>query len=195
MPRARLALALLPLGASLLACAGLGWGPVAVTDVDKAVPFTAAELAVTHGTPVDPALETWSMERLPEGEYDLDYEFDNTDGDPVVLLISSLSKNKDAGSAKQSFAAIKAGLAIGFAGEDMQRTERPELCSLGDICICEELASGGIPVGTQCIVRDGANVALVQMVGALWTEAGEVDQALGPMMARMANWNPRQKPE
>lgn len=195
MPRPHLPFVLLPLAASLLACAGLGWGSVPITDVDKAVPFTAADLARTHGTPVDPALETWSMERLPGGEYDLDYQFDHTDGEPVVLIISSLSRNKDAASARESFVAVKAGLSIGFATEDLQRTERPELCSLGDVCQCDEMVNGGTPVGTVCILRDGANVAMVQIVGALWSEPGEVDQALGPMMARMADWNPQQTPE
>jgi len=179
----------------ILGCAGLGVGEVEMTPQDTQVPFTARELAQTHDTPVDPSRETFTMERDFGGSYTLNYTFDQSDDDPVLFINSLLSKETSPADALTTYGVYKSVVALQFLSEGIEQKQRPELCTLGDTCSCDALFYEDNEVGTQCVLLKGHTVAMIQVVGAIWTEPGEVDTALGPMMARLKAWKPTQRPE
>lgn len=179
----------------ILGCAGLGGGPVEMTEADRQVPFTVFELAKRFDIEVDPSRESMVMEREFDGSYTINYVHDQTDDDEVLYLHVLLAHERSAEDAVATYGVFKTVIAAQFLGEELERPDRPELCSLGDLCSCNGLVNAVAEVGTQCFIVDGSNVAMVQMIGAMWSEPGEVDAALGPMMERMKAWNPTQRPE
>ena len=180
---------------TILGCSGLGVGPVEMTAADRALPFTAQELAQTHGTPSDPAFESFTMERELDGSYSLEYQFNHSDSEPILVLSNLLAREQDAGDALITYGIYETVMAVTFASEDIERKPRPELCSLGDRCTCNGIVTEVGEVGTQCVIADGRSVAMVQVIGAVWTEPGEIDTALGPMLDRLRVWEPTQTPK
>ena len=179
----------------ILGCGGLGGGPVEMTEADRQVPFTVYELAKRFDIEVDPSRESMEMEREFDGSYSINYVHDQSDNDEVLYLHVLLAREASAKDAVTTYGVFKTVIAAQFLGEELERPDRPELCSLGDLCSCNGLVNVVAEVGTQCFIVDGSNVAMVQMIGAMWSEPGEVDAALGPMLERMKAWNPTQRPE
>lgn len=183
----------LVLGFSLvcaLACGGSGTVPV--TPADKAVAYTASDVAREFGTfVVDPSKETWELEREFDGSYGLSYEYDGGEDEPVLYLQTLLSHEKNSSDASMTRSAYEIGASIGMTGTDTR--DANELINWGT-STCKILMNDGNDVGNLCLLEKDNIAGMVMMVGAVWTEPDEATQSLQPMFDKAATWDPKGMP-
>lgn len=173
-----------------LACGGGGIVPV--TPADKAVAYTASDVARDFGTfTVDPSKETWELEREFDGSYGLSYEYDGTNDEPVLYVQTLLSREKDSADAGITRSAYEIGASIGMAGTDTR--DANELINWGT-STCQILVNDGNDVGNLCLLQNDNIAGMVMMVGAVWTEPGEATVALQPMFDKLQTWDPKGMP-
>lgn len=158
------------------------------TASQRACVITAADLASEFGITVTPADETWSSGRYLDGSIEIDYLYEDSSPD-LVLLNCTLAVENSTSDAKLSLGGYWEGTKLGTklgGGAPVTFEEAPHIFSWGDASRFAFLKSGGDRYALIFVARKGKKVFFLQIANCLLEEPSEVEAFLKPYLERFA---------
>ncbi len=167
-----------------------------VYDEDRQVLVTAADLAVyVEGLEPVPAVEVITKERYLDGAWEISYEYDHPQGEPVVYTTCSVMLDAKREDAATTYMSMKVGLGIGLQlaeGDAVRQKERNDLFAWGDQSHNALLMRGSDPVGNAFVARKDTRVFMLVTAGVYFDTADALEELLRPKLEALDRYQPRE---
>lgn len=124
------------------------------------------------------------------GSTEVSYEYDPP-GDEGIFLSSSITVDRSAREARDSFTGMKLGMGLMFSAEkDVDTEERNDLLKWGDESRALVLTAGGQPVGNVFLARKGRRVFFLTIAGVYFDDPEAFGELIVPKLEKMELFEP-----